>query len=64
MAKRKIHEAIIIGGAGLSLGSTVVGKMGGNINGLGVAGKAFTMASTIACSGLVTNQLRRLKNEF
>ena len=62
-----IWKDMIIGGAGLSLGSSVIGALpesgaqAGVQGGLAQAGSFFPMMGTIGGASLVMNQLKNLK---
>ena len=62
--RRPVHEELIAGGFGLSLGSSVVGALpasaaqAGVQEGLGAAGGFFKPIATIGAAGIVMKQLK------
>jgi len=67
MAKKKIHEDLILGGAGLSLGATAISALPasaaqtGVLGGLSTAGSFFPVMGTIGGASIVTKQLKSLR---
>lgn len=67
MVKKKIHEDLIIGGAGLSLGATAISSLpastaqAGVLSGLGSVGDFFPIMGTIGGASLTMNQLKNLR---
>ena len=62
-----IYEDILIGGAGLSLGATVIGALpasgaqAGVMSGLGTAGSFFPVMGTIGGASLAMKGLKNLR---
>lgn len=62
--KLKVHEGLVVGGVGLSLGSSAVGALPASAaqtgvqGGLATAGSFFKPMATIGAAGIVMRQLK------
>ena len=62
-----VFKGLIFGGTGLSLGSSMIGKLpasaaqAGVQTGLGTAGSFFPVMGTIGGAGLTLKQLKKIK---